>query len=208
MSQDPKGSDLPKAIRVALLVSGSGSNLGAILAAQKSGALPGVEIVLVLSSKASAYALTRASENKIKTAVVERKSYPGNEAFQAAVLKELESARPDVVCLAGYLKKLSPEIVQRHRGNILNIHPALLPKYGGPGMYGHFVHEAVLAAGEKESGCSVHLVDEEFDHGMVLAQSKVPVLAGDTPETLAARILEQEHLLYPKTLREFCERLP
>jgi phosphoribosylglycinamide formyltransferase 1 len=89
----------------------------------------------------------------------------------------------------------------------LNIHPALLPKFGGPGMYGHLVHEAVLRAGEKETGCSVHVVDEEFDHGPVLAQVRVPVLPGDDPDMLAARVLEQEHLLYPKTIREFCEKL-
>jgi phosphoribosylglycinamide formyltransferase-1 len=207
LKKDPKGFDLPKPVRVAVLVSGGGSNLEAILEAQKAGRLAGVQVVLVLSSKADAYALTRARNHHVETAVVERKAYANEEAFQAAVLDPLVRSRTDVVCLAGYLKKLAPEIVRRFRGRILNIHPALLPKFGGPGMYGHFVHEAVLAAGEKESGCTVHVVDEEFDNGPVLAQAKVPVLPGDTADTLAARVLEEEHKLYPKILREFCEKL-
>jgi len=198
---------LPKAVRIAVLVSGGGSNLEAILEAKKSGQLPGIEVVLVLSSKADAYALTRARDHKIETAVVERKQFLSDEAFNAATLAALIQSQADVLCLAGYLRKLGPGIIHRYRGRILNIHPALLPKYGGPGMYGHFVHEAVLKAGEKESGCSVHVVDEEFDHGPVLAQAKVPVLPGDDAEKLAARVLEQEHKLYPKSIREFCEKI-
>lgn len=194
-------------MRVGVLVSGAGSNLKAILDAQKAGQLPGIEIVLVLSSKADAFALTHARNHKIESAVVERKAWPSEEAFQSAILEKLVHVRADVVCLAGYLKKLGPDIIRRFRGRILNIHPALLPKFGGPGMYGRFVHEAVLKAGEKESGCTVHIVDEEFDHGPALAQAKVPVMPGDTPESLAVRILEQEHKLYPKTVREFCEKL-
>lgn len=198
---------MPKAVRIAVLVSGGGSNLEAILEAKKSGQLPGIEVVLVLSSKADAYALTRARDHKIETAVVERKQFLSDEAFNAATLAALIQSQADVLCLAGYLRKLGPGIIHRYRGRILNIHPALLPKYGGPGMYGHFVHEAVLKAGEKESGCSVHVVDEEFDHGPVLAQAKVPVLPGDDAEKLAARVLEQEHKLYPKSIREFCEKI-
>jgi len=199
---------LPKKdVRVAVLVSGGGSNLQAILDAQKSGKLPGITVVLVLSSKADAYALTRARNSGIDTAIVERKAFPSEESAQAAVLEKLEQSRADVVCLAGYMRKLGAGIVRRYKGRILNIHPALLPKFGGPGMYGPHVHEAVLAAHEKESGCSVHVVDEEYDHGPVLAQAKVPVLQNDTVETLAARVLEQEHMLYPKILREFSENL-
>lgn len=198
---------MPKQIRVAVLVSGAGSNLEAILESQEAGALPGVQVVLVLSSKADAYALERAHKRQIETAGVERKAFSSEEAFQAALLEKLLGARVDVVCLAGYLKKLSPDIIRRFRGRILNIHPALLPKFGGPGMYGQHVHEAVIAAGEAESGCTVHLVDEEFDHGPVLAQVKVPVLPGDTAKSLAARVLEQEHVLYPKVLGEFCKQL-
>jgi phosphoribosylglycinamide formyltransferase-1 len=194
-------------VRVAILVSGGGSNLGAILEAKSAGKLPHVEIVLVLSSRSDAHAIERARAHAIESVVVEPKQFPSDQAFQAAVLETLVKARLDIICLAGYVRKIGSTIVERFRGRILNIHPALLPKYGGPGMYSHFVHEAVLKAGEKESGCSVHLVDEEFDHGRVLAQTKVPVLPGDTPELLAARILEQEHLLYPKMLKEFSEKL-
>lgn len=198
---------MKKVIRIVVMVSGGGSNLEAILEAQETGRLPGGEVVLVISSNADAYALERAQNHGIETAVIERKAFAGDEAFQAAILEQLFKARADVVCLAGYLKKVGPGIIRRFRGRILNIHPALLPKYGGAGMYGHYVHEAVLAAGEKESGCSIHIVDEDFDHGRILAQVKVPVLPTDSPDTLAARILEQEHALYPKALREFCEKL-
>jgi len=198
---------MKKVIRIVVMVSGGGSNLEAILEAQETGRLPGGEVVLVISSNADAYALERAQNHGIETAVIERKAFAGDEAFQAAILEQLFKARADVVCLAGYLKKVGPGIIRRFRGRILNIHPALLPKYGGAGMYGHYVHEAVLAAGEKESGCSIHIVDEDFDHGPILAQVKVPVLPTDSPDTLAARILEQEHALYPKALREFCEKL-
>jgi phosphoribosylglycinamide formyltransferase-1 len=194
-------------VRIAVLVSGGGSNLQAILQAQDSGQLAGAQVTLVLSSKDDAYALERARRHKVATAVIERASAPSDEAFESMILAALAKAETDVICLAGYLKKLGPGVVCRYQGRILNIHPALLPKFGGPGMYGHFVHEAVLAAGEKESGCSVHVVDEEFDHGPVLAQAKVPVIPGDTPESLAARVLEQEHRLYPKTIAEFCRQL-
>jgi len=189
-----------------VLVSGGGSNLQAILDAQEAGALPDIQVALVLSSKMGVMAIERAHRHKIDSTVVERSWFSDDAAFQTAILKELVNARIDVVCLAGYLKKLGPDIIQTFQGRILNIHPALLPKYGGPGMYGHFVHEAVLAAGEKESGCTVHVVDEEFDHGPVLAQARVPVLPADTPESLAARVLEEEHRLYPLTLKEFCRQ--
>ncbi len=198
---------MPKTVRLAVLVSGGGSNLEAILKAQKSGQLSGAEVVLVLSSKAEAYALVRAQNHKIGSAVLERKSFSDEAALESAMLAELAKARIDVVCLAGYMRKLGPRIIEKFRGRILNIHPALLPKYGGPGMYGHYVHEAVIQAGEKESGCTVHVVDEEFDHGPILAQVKVPVMPGDDPEKLAARILVQEHMLYPKIIKEFCESL-
>lgn len=193
-----------KPVRIAVLVSGGGSNLQALLDHE----VPPMKFILVLSSKAGVKALERAAKANVPAVVVDRKSAASEEEFQADVLRALREAKPDVVCLAGYLRKLGPEIVQTYRGRILNIHPALLPKYGGPGMYGHFVHEAVIAAKEKESGCTVHLVDEQYDHGKTLAQVRIPVWASDTPKTLAARVLEQEHQLYPKTLKEFCEKIP
>jgi folate-dependent phosphoribosylglycinamide formyltransferase PurN len=123
------------------------------------------------------------------------------------LLGVLERHRIDVVLLAGYLKLVPPEVVRRYDGRMLNIHPALLPKFGGKGMYGMRVHRAVLAAGEAVSGATVHLVDEEYDRGAVVAQRRVPVLAGDTPEALAARVLEVEHRLYPAAVDHVCEAI-
>lgn len=193
--------------RVAVLVSGGGSNLEALLAAKAAGKLPKVEFVLVVSNRPGVLALERARKYAVPSLVMERPAFANEEGFQWALEQVLVQVDAEVVCLAGYLRLLGKNIIERYRGRILNIHPALLPKYGGAGMYGRHVHEAVLKAGEKESGCTVHLVDEEFDHGPILAQTRVPVLEGDTPEQLAARILEQEHRLYPEVLRQFTENL-
>jgi formyltetrahydrofolate-dependent phosphoribosylglycinamide formyltransferase len=194
-------------LRVAVLVSGGGSNMEALIRAERAGRLPKAEIALVISNRPDAGAIERAKAHGVPTAVVASKSFAQDADFQDAILKKLTEARIDIVCLAGYLKKVGARIVERFRGRIMNIHPALLPKYGGAGMYGHHVHEAVIAAGDLESGCSVHIVDDEFDHGPVLAQSRVPVLKGDTPQRLAERILEQEHQLYPQVLAQFCDQL-
>jgi phosphoribosylglycinamide formyltransferase-1 len=195
---------LSEPLKLGVLVSGGGSNLGAILEAERAGQLSHGKVVIVISSRAGIGALDRAKSFGVPTQVIERKTFPTEEAFQKSLRGALASARVQVLCLAGYLRRLGPEIIQDFRGRILNIHPALLPKYGGAGMYGHYVHEAVVAAGEKESGCSVHVVDEEFDHGPVLAQARVPVLPGDTGNTLGARVLVEEHRLYPKIIEQFC----
>ncbi len=189
---------MPDVKRAAVLVSGGGSNLGAILEAQKSGVLKHVRVELVISSRAGVMALERASKAGVPSLVVEK-------GAEAPLLQALSDHRIDLILLAGYMRKLTPALIDRFRHRILNIHPALLPKYGGAGFYGHFVHEAVIRAGEKESGCSVHVVDEEFDHGPVLAQARIPVLPQDTPETLAARVLIEEHKLYPKTIEEYSQ---
>jgi phosphoribosylglycinamide formyltransferase-1 len=193
--------------RVAILVSGGGTNMENLIQAADRGELPRAAITLVLSNRKDAGAIARAQAHGITPKIIQSVGFKQDSECQAAVLKVLEEQHIDLICLAGYLKKVGTSIVQRFKGRILNIHPALLPKYGGAGMYGHYVHEAVLKAGDKESGCSVHLVDEEFDHGRVLGQTRVPVKPGDTPETLAERILVEEHKLYPKVLREFCEQL-
>jgi phosphoribosylglycinamide formyltransferase-1 len=203
-----KGYVLSNDVRIAVLISGGGSNLEAILEAQEAGKLGRGKVVLVISNKPNVFGLERARKHQVPTVVVSAKALGGDDAFEQAMLAALAGAHVRVICLAGFLKKLSFRIIEKFRGHILNIHPSLLPKYGGPGMYGHFVHEAVMAAGEKESGCTVHMVDEEFDHGAPLAQVRVPVLRGDNPEKLAGRVLEQEHLLYPKTIAHFCEGLP
>jgi phosphoribosylglycinamide formyltransferase 1 len=187
--------------RLAVLVSGSGSNLEAILQAKERGELT-VDVALVISSKPGVFALERAQRRGIPTIVIEARK-GGEKEFEAAMLQALDEKKPDLICLAGYLRKLGPGLIARYRGRILNIHPALLPKYGGPGMWGRHVHEAVLAAKETESGCSVHLVDEEFDHGEILAQARVPIFPDDTATSLAARVLEQEHKIYPLSIQQF-----
>jgi phosphoribosylglycinamide formyltransferase-1 len=192
--------------RVAILVSGGGSNMEALIQAQRAGRLPSGEIAVVISSRPDAGAIGKAQRLGIEIVVIPSRS-ASDDQYQAAILKVLHEKKIDIVCLAGYLKKVGASIVNEYAGRILNIHPALLPKYGGAGMYGHHVHEAVLKACEVESGCTVHLVDNEFDHGRILAQSRVPVKPGDTPKSLAERILVEEHRLYPIVLAQFCEKL-
>ncbi len=176
-------------MRVAVAVSGGGSNLQALLDALGAGA-PAI-VVLVLSNRKEAGGLERARKQGVPAVVLADPVSPGEW------LALLERHRVDLLVLAGYLKLVPPEVVRAREGRILNIHPSLLPDFGGPGMYGRRVHEAVLASGAHESGASVHLVDEVYDRGPVLARMTVPVLAGDTPATLAARVLEAEHRLLP-----------
>jgi formyltetrahydrofolate-dependent phosphoribosylglycinamide formyltransferase len=176
-------------MRVAVAVSGRGSNLEALLEALGDGRE--AQVVLVLSNRADAPALERARRRGIATAVL--------ADFRAAPewLDLLEGHRAELLVLAGYLKLVPPAVISRYSGRVLNVHPALLPDFGGPGMYGHRVHQAVLASGATESGCTVHLVDEEYDRGAILGQRRVPVLPGDTPDTLAARVLKEEHRILP-----------
>lgn len=194
-------------VGIGVLASGGGSNFESLALAAREGRIPGVDVRLLLSNKPAVGALDRARRLGIEAMVLDPKDFKDRAAYYERAAEELDRRGVRVVCLAGYLLKVEPNFIRRFPGRILNIHPALLPKFGGKGMYGHFVHEAVLAAGEAESGCTVHLVDEEFDHGPVLAQARVPVLAGDTPTKLAARVLEQEHRLYPLALRQFVEKL-
>lgn len=158
---------------------------------------------MLIVNKPGVGALDRARRLGVEALVIEPKSFPDREAFYGRITDELEKRGIRLVCLAGFLLKLEPGFIRRFPGRILNIHPALLPKFGGKGLWGHHVHEAVLTAGEKESGCTVHVVDEEYDHGPILAQIRVPVLPGDTPDALAARILKEEHRLFPKAVEEF-----
>ena len=176
-------------MRIAVAVSGRGSNLEALLQALQADAP--ARVVLVLSNRADAGALARAASRSVPGEVLR------DPADTADWLERLERHGVDLIVLAGYLKLVPAGVIARYRGRIVNIHPALLPAFGGPGMYGRRVHEAVLASGAQESGATVHLVDEEYDRGAVLAQARVPVLPGDTPERLAARVLEAEHRLLP-----------
>jgi len=190
-----------QAARIAVFISGGGTNLQALIDGYKAGILSG-KVVWVVSSSAKAYGLTRAENESIETFVFKPKKYPTPEAAAADLLSRLQERRIDYIALAGYLKLLPDNVVGVYHNRIVNIHPALLPKYGGKGMYGHHVHEAVLASGDKESGATVHLVDEIYDQGRILSQVRVPVLPDDTPDSLAERVLEQEHKLYPRVLNK------
>lgn len=192
-------------MRIGVLVSGRGSNLQALIDAIKSGYILNAEIVVVISNKKDAYALERARQNNIEALFIDPKDYGDLSEYSKKLLDELKSRNVDLVCLAGFLLKLSPEFVKNYEYRILNIHPALLPKFGGDGMYGIHVHEAVIKSGEKESGATVHFVDEEYDHGPIIMQVKVPVYQDDTPQSLAERVLKEEHKLYPKVVKLFCD---
>jgi phosphoribosylglycinamide formyltransferase 1 len=176
-------------MHVAVAVSGRGTNLEALVRAL--GPEAPARVVLVLSNRGDAPALERAAGQGIATVTLR------NHADGREWLRALERHGVELVVLAGYLKLVPVEVIERYRGRILNVHPALLPAFGGRGMYGRRVHEAVLASGARESGATVHLVDEVYDRGAILGRARVPVLAGDDPETLAARVLEAEHRLLP-----------
>ncbi len=186
-------------LKLGFLASHGGSNMQAIIDGCKSGSINAIPVV-VISNNSNSMALERARKEGIPAYHISQKKYPDPDLLDYAIIKILENHQVDLVILAGYMKKLGTKVIQRFKGRILNIHPALLPKYGGEGMYGHFVHEAVLKNKEKESGCTVHIVDELYDHGRILGQAKVPVFTDDTPETLATRVLEQEHKLYPEII--------
>ena len=186
-------------LRLAVLASGGGTNLQAVLDAIAGGELD-ARVVLVAGNKEDAGALERA-----RRAGVRAEWIPKGEDYDQRLLALLEETAPDLVVLAGYLKLIPPETVRRFRQRMINIHPALLPAFGGQGMYGIHVHEAVLEYGAKVTGVTVHLVDEEFDHGQIVAQLPVPVLEGDDPKTLQERVLQVEHKLYPRVLQWFAQ---
>ena len=193
---------MPEPLRVAVLVSGTGSNLQALIDACRGGAL-GAEIAVAISNVPHALALERARRAGISAVIVNHKAFPTAAAFEARLSETLAAHHIDLVCLAGFLRILSPGFVSAFRGRIVNIHPALLPAFGGKGMYGERVHRAVLASGATESGCTVHFVTEIPDGGPIIAQATVPVESGDTPATLAARVAKEEHHLYPEVVRLF-----
>jgi phosphoribosylglycinamide formyltransferase 1 len=186
-------------LHLGFLASHGGSNMQAIIDACQTGKLDAAPCV-VISNNSEAPALERARKAGIPGYHISGKTHPG-EVEDQAILRTLRAHDVDTVILAGYMKKLGPLTLQAFRGRILNIHPALLPKFGGRGMYGKRVHESVLRAGETVTGVTVHVVDELYDHGRILAQCEVPVLAGDTADSLAERVLRQEHQLYTETLR-------
>jgi len=193
----------PRKKRIAVLASGNGTNFQALLDAVKAGEIDG-EIVALVTNRRHAYAISRAREAGVEVVVMEPEKFKSRTLFCSKMAKALNEREIDLVCLAGYMMKLEPCMVRSFPNRILNIHPALLPKYGGKGMYGRFVHEAVIAAADKESGCTVHLVNEIYDEGPIIAQAKVPVEITDTPETLAEKIHPVEHKLYVQVVRDVC----
>lgn len=183
--------------RVAILISGGGSNMVALVRSM-TGDHP-ARPVLVVSNDPAAVGLTRARELGVATAAVDHRRFGGDRAaFEAELLQPILAAEPDIICLAGFMRVLTPGFVERFRGRILNIHPSLLPKY--PGLH---THQRALDAGDLEAGCTVHEVTPELDAGPILGQARVPILPGDTADTLAARVLAREHILYPAVLRRF-----
>lgn len=191
--------------KIAVFVSGSGSNLQAIIDACESGYISNGKIEIVFSNKEEAYGLQRAKKHNIKTLFLSPDNFKTREEYDRVVATKMNELNIDLICLAGYMRILTPVFLDIFKGKIMNIHPALLPEFGGRGMYGIYVHEAVLKAGKKESGCTVHFVDYGTDTGPIILQKKVPVLDGDTPEILQKRVLEQEHLAYKEAIKLFTE---
>ena len=193
-------------VRVAVLVSGGGTNLQAIIDAQLRGELGGGEIAAVISTKEGAYALERAAKAGIPGYVIPRKAYESNQAMTIALVEKLKELDIQLVVLAGCMVIFSHELVDNYPNAIMNVHPALIPSFCGKGFYGLHVHEAALAYGVKLSGATVHFVSEECDGGPIIAQKAVPVLEGDTPETLQKRIMEEAGCkLLPEAISLFCQ---
>jgi len=187
--------------RLAILLSGRGSNFVALADAVDSGKIPDAQIVAVLSDNPDAPGLAIARGRRLPAHAVPREEGMTRSVHEARIRRVLEAADPDLVCLAGYMRILSPELVDAYRGRIVNIHPSLLPRY--PGLH---VQRRALEAGERESGCTVHYVDVGIDSGPVILQRRVPVLPGDTEESLSARILAEEHVLYPEAVNIALDR--
>ena len=189
-------------MKIAVFVSGGGTNLQAIIDNTRDGILKDIEIVLVLSSSKDAYALERAANNGIPSAVVSRKDFDSIESWDDTVVAEVKKSGAELIVLAGYLSLLGPKIVSAYSNRIINIHPALIPSFCGAGMYGIRPHKAALAKGVKVSGATVHFVNENYDEGPILLQKAVDVLPDDTPESLQKRIMQEcEWKLLPQAIR-------
>jgi len=192
--------------KIAVLVSGGGTNLQALIDAQGRGEIVGGEITAVISSSPKAYALERAAKAGIPGYVIARKEYPSNQAMTIALTEKLKELEIDLVVLAGFMVILTEDMVKEYPNAIINIHPALIPSFAGPGCYGLHVHEKALEYGVKLSGATVHFVSEECDGGPIILQKSVDVLPDDTPEVLQQRIMEQcEWILLPQAVSLFCQ---
>ncbi len=189
--------------KIAVFVSGSGTDLQSIIDGVKSGMING-EIAMVVASRPDIFAIERARANNIPSKVFMKADYPSVSAMYDDVIALLIGLDVDLVVLAGYLTILTENIVKAYRGRIINIHPSLIPKHCGAGYYGMRVHRSVIEAGDTESGATIHYVDEGTDTGKIIRQEKVPVLPDDTAETLAARVLKLEHIILPEVVRDLC----
>ncbi len=186
-------------LRIAVLASHGGSNLQAIIDGCASGQIDG-EVVLVVSNNKKAFALERARNHHIDTLILTDAAYPAPNEYAGELLSQLANRNVNLICLAGYMKMIPQPVIEGYRDRIINIHPALLPKHGGKGMYGIHVHESVIAAHESETGVTIHLVNEHYDDGRIIAQESIAVHPDDTPQSLQERVLELEHQLYPDTV--------
>ena len=193
---------------IAVMVSGGGTNLQALIDAQKAGKIPHGQIRLVIASNDRAYALQRAEKENIPSVVIRHKDYPVQEEFDQKIVDTLREYQIDMVVLAGYLSILGPTMIRAYENRIINIHPSLIPSFCGKGFYGLKVHEEALKRGVKVTGATVHLVNEIPDGGRILKQKAVEVKEGDTPETLQRRVMEQaEWILLPEACEELAERI-
>lgn len=203
MLQEMDGYNSQPKKNIAVLASGNGSNLSAIIDAVNLGTIKNANISLVVSNKKEAYALKRAKDAGISSIYVPRSQFCSDEDYDLYLISLLIEHRIELVVLAGYLKIITWPFLKAFKDRILNIHPSLLPDFGGRGMYGMKVHEAVIKSKSLKSGCTVHLVTEEIDGGTILAQEEVDISNEDTPETLAAKVLKKEHKLYPQAISNF-----
>ena len=195
-------------LNIVVLVSGGGTNLQAILDAIDNGNIRNARVEAVISNNAGAYALERARAKGIEALCVSPKSFEDREAFNRALLETVDGFAPDLIVLAGFLVTIPPAMIQKYRNRIINVHPSLIPSFCGAGYYGLRVHEAALAKGVKVTGATVHLVNEHYDEGRILAQKAVEVCEGDTPETLQRRVMEQaEWVILPQAAERLAQQL-
>lgn len=191
---------------IVVFASGSGSNFQSIIDNCENGSIP-ARITGLLTNKNDIKALDRATKHNIPTCVLKKSDFTTSVEYERALLQQLKEWNPTLIALAGFLQKIPDSVIQAYPDRILNIHPSLLPKFGGKGFYGMHVHQAVVESGDQETGCTVHLVNEVYDEGEVLGQVVVDVFANDTPEDVAARVLKEEHRLYPLIIEKHLETL-
>ncbi len=192
-------------LKIAVMGSGKGSNFNSIMQEIRKGKIPGAQIVVVISNNSDAGILGLARSYGVPAERISRKSFASGEQFSGALIDVLKGHEANFIVLAGYMKRIPSRIIAEYKNRIINIHPALLPRHGGQGMYGMHVHESVIASGDRVSGATVHLVDEEYDRGPVILQRTVPIDPGETAQSLAAKVLVLEHELLPEAIRMFAE---